>query len=141
MYEICSKLTIKTPGRRHHSGTFLINFEHISHPLLVFLLLTVNKQMSAGYQTRGKGVNYNYKINFKSFPSKWETISIKTELHKLSKVSTLLQMFAVSILKNASGKNTCFLLACTDAMVSDENFKNCRFNPLLRNVVKWSDTL
>ena len=50
-------------------------------------------------------------------------------------------MFAVSILKNASGKNTCFLLACTDAMVSDENFKNCRFNPLLRNVVKWSDTL
>ena len=32
--EICSKLTIKTPERRH-------NFEHISHLALVFLLLTL----------------------------------------------------------------------------------------------------
>ena len=32
--EICSKLTIKTPERRHHwhrSGVFIVNFEHISH--------------------------------------------------------------------------------------------------------------
>ena len=31
--EICSKLTIKTPERRHwrRSGVFIINFEHISH--------------------------------------------------------------------------------------------------------------
>ena len=40
--EICSKLTIKTPERRHwsHSGVFIVNFEHISH--LVFLMLTLN---------------------------------------------------------------------------------------------------
>ena len=45
MCEICSKLTIKTPERRHWrcSGTFIINFNHISHIVLVFLLLTVNK--------------------------------------------------------------------------------------------------
>ena len=42
--EICSELTIKTPERRHwcRSGVFIINFEHISHLVLVFLLLTLN---------------------------------------------------------------------------------------------------
>ena len=42
--EICSKLTIKTPERRHQrrSGVFIVNFEHISHLVLVFLLLTLN---------------------------------------------------------------------------------------------------
>ena len=31
-YEICSKLTIKIPERRHwrRSGIFIVNFEHIS---------------------------------------------------------------------------------------------------------------
>ena len=39
--EICSKLTIKTPERR--SGVFIVNFEHILHIFLLFLLLTLNK--------------------------------------------------------------------------------------------------
>ena len=36
--EICSKLTIKTPERRQwrRSGVFIVNFEHISHFVLVF---------------------------------------------------------------------------------------------------------
>ena len=38
---ICSKLTIKTPERRHWR-IFIVNFEHISHLVLVFLLLTLN---------------------------------------------------------------------------------------------------
>ena len=43
--EICSKLTINAPERRHwrRSGVFIVNFEHISHLVLVFLLLTLNK--------------------------------------------------------------------------------------------------
>ena len=42
--EICSKLTIKTPERRqwHLSGVFVVEFEHISHFVPVFLLLTLN---------------------------------------------------------------------------------------------------
>ena len=40
MYEIYSKFTIKTPERRRRSGVFIVNFEHISHLVLVFLLLT-----------------------------------------------------------------------------------------------------
>ena len=36
--EICSLLTMKTPERRHwrRSGVFTVNFEHISHLVLVF---------------------------------------------------------------------------------------------------------
>ena len=42
--EICSKLTIKTPERRHwrRSGVFIVNFEYISNLVLIFLLLTLN---------------------------------------------------------------------------------------------------
>ena len=42
--EICSKITIKIPERRHwrRSGVFIVNFDHISHLVLVFLLFTLN---------------------------------------------------------------------------------------------------
>ena len=42
--EIYSKLTVKTPDRRHWhaSGVIIVNFKHISHLLLTFLLFTVN---------------------------------------------------------------------------------------------------
>ena len=41
--EICSKLTIKTPERQlRRSGVFIVSFEHITHLVLVFLLLTMN---------------------------------------------------------------------------------------------------
>ena len=37
--EICLKLTIKTPWRRHwrRAGVFIVNFEHISDLVIVFL--------------------------------------------------------------------------------------------------------
>ena len=43
--DICSKLTIKTPERHHwrRFGIFSVNFEHISHLVLVFLLLTLSR--------------------------------------------------------------------------------------------------
>ena len=44
--EIYSKLTIKAPERC--SDVFIVNFEHISHVFLVFLLLNLNTQMLAG---------------------------------------------------------------------------------------------
>ena len=44
--EICSKLTIKKPKQRQwrRSGVFLVSFEHISHLVLVFLLLTLSSK-------------------------------------------------------------------------------------------------
>ena len=41
--EICSKVTIKTLERHHchRSGVFIVNFEHISHLVLKFQLLTL----------------------------------------------------------------------------------------------------
>ena len=52
--EICSKLTIKTPERRHwrRSGVFIVSFEHISHFFLVFLLLNLNKLTYARRTTK-----------------------------------------------------------------------------------------
>ena len=43
--KICSKITIKIPERRHwhRSGIFIVNFEHILHLVLVFLLLTLSR--------------------------------------------------------------------------------------------------
>ena len=43
--EICSKLTRKIPERRHRrrSVIFIVIFEHISHLVLVFLLLSLNR--------------------------------------------------------------------------------------------------
>ena len=43
--ETCSKLTIKTPERRHchRSDVFIVNFEHISYLVLVFLLLNLSR--------------------------------------------------------------------------------------------------
>ena len=41
---MCSKLTIKTLEQHHwrRSGIFIVNFEHISDLVLVFLLLTLD---------------------------------------------------------------------------------------------------
>ena len=65
---ICSKLTIKIPERRYwpRSGVFTVKFEHVSHLVLVFLLLTLNRQMLSCYdwvlcengQRRLNAVNY-----------------------------------------------------------------------------------
>ena len=48
--ETCSKLTIETPEGHHkcYFGVFIVNFEHISHFVIVFLLLTLNMQLPAG---------------------------------------------------------------------------------------------
>ena len=45
-YEICSKLTLKTPQQRHcrRSGVFIVNFERISHLFLAFQLFQLFHQ-------------------------------------------------------------------------------------------------
>ena len=43
------RLTKKTPERRQwrRSGVFIVNFDHILHLVLVFLLLTLNNESLA----------------------------------------------------------------------------------------------
>ena len=50
MCEICSKLIIKSSERRQlcRSGVFIVDFEHISHTVLLFLFLTLSKNMMTG---------------------------------------------------------------------------------------------
>ena len=42
-FDVCLKLAMKTPERhqRRCSAVFIVNFEHISHLFLVFLLLNI----------------------------------------------------------------------------------------------------
>ena len=49
--EICSKLTPERLQWRR-SGVVVVNFEHISHLVIVFLLLTLSKQMPTGNYPR-----------------------------------------------------------------------------------------
>ena len=44
-YEVRSKLTLKIPERSdwRRFGDFIVNFEHISHLFLMFLLLTLSR--------------------------------------------------------------------------------------------------
>ena len=46
--EICSKLTINTTQRRYDN--FIVNYEHISHLFLVFLLLARNSNFGEFFQ-------------------------------------------------------------------------------------------
>ena len=43
-FEVCSKLARKTPEQRHwhRSVAFIVNFEHTSHLVLLFILLTLS---------------------------------------------------------------------------------------------------
>ena len=63
--EICSKLTIKTPERRHwcRSGVFILNFKHNSHFLLLFLLLTSSRLIA------GRVIKSKWLLQFEKFVS------------------------------------------------------------------------
>ena len=64
--KICSKIAIKTPERRQWSlsGVFIVNFEHISHLDLVFLLLTLNMQIPTGSLSHHINILYPYLVYF-----------------------------------------------------------------------------
>ena len=55
-FEICSKLAIKTPEQCQwrRSVIFIVNFERISHLVLLFLLLTLSRQMPAEIRSTDK---------------------------------------------------------------------------------------
>ena len=58
---MCSKLTISTPERRHRrrSDVFIVNFEHISHFLAMFLSLTLNSKCFLGSQYSNQKIDCN----------------------------------------------------------------------------------
>ena len=87
IYEICSNLTIMSWTS---FGVFIVNFEHISHSVLLFPLLTLNKQMPAEYpQNMSQFVLVNfYKVillDFRSFPNIFKAyviLNFKTQRSK-----------------------------------------------------------
>ena len=80
--EICSTLTIKTLERRHwpRSGVFIVNFEPISHLVLVFLLLTLSRQMPTGwtkYLEQSKEIKQNIMVT-ESFDNCVKSVRIRS---------------------------------------------------------------
>ena len=74
--EICSKLlkyaqTIKRPEWCHwpRSGVFIVDLEHISHLFLMFLLLTLYKEMLAGQLINCTQCNNSLQLNICLTPS------------------------------------------------------------------------
>ena len=72
--EICSKLIIKTLERRRWrcSGVFIVNFEHISHLVLVFLLVNF-EHVIAGWGVaifRGSLFSNQITLNLQTFSQK-----------------------------------------------------------------------
>ena len=59
-YEICSKLTIKTPERRHWRCCLYVNFKYIVLLLLVFLSLPFITYVIAGWDN-----SFNFIVIFK----------------------------------------------------------------------------
>ena len=78
--EIFSKLTVKAPERRHwcRSGVFIVNFELISHLVLVFLLLTLPS-----------GVDFPNSSLGMTLPKNLSLILYLKAKHKVHKVSAL----------------------------------------------------
>ena len=72
--EICSMSAIKTPKRRHwrRAGVFIVNFEHISNLVLVFLLLTLNNLILTGKILHNRFVWNNFAKTWIPFPVKLE---------------------------------------------------------------------
>ena len=98
--EICLKLPIKTPERRHCLRfwclcvwclrVFIVNIEHISHLFQMFLLSILKKQMSAGKQYKMDRMMYTFvKITVK-LGDQGQIWIIDKETASLSRFSLLL---------------------------------------------------
>ena len=57
--KVCNFIKKGLQNRGRRSGVFIVNFEHISHLFLVFLLMTSKKQMLAEYLLAGMIYNEN----------------------------------------------------------------------------------
>ena len=71
------KVNKKTPERRHSRrfGVSIVNFQHISHLFLMFLLLTLNKSMWAGNMLkRNAAATFSY----------FSYVKIQTQNYKLT---------------------------------------------------------
>ena len=110
--EMCSKLAIKTPERHqwHCSGVFIVNFELISHLVLVFLLLSLNENFSIRQIRLQRNKTSQLKDkNFIPFRTlKWslihETNSQKSKIHLI--------IYFCSIWFNISRKYIPVTIAC-----------------------------
>ena len=94
--KICSKLTIKTPERRVccRSAVFIVNFEHISHLFLLFLLLTLSRHLSRIFHVKTQDFQKNFlnkfSIDLDVFSNFGNTLlNLQTTISRLKGIKTL----------------------------------------------------
>ena len=72
MFKVYNKNTGTTSIRR--SGVFIVNFEHISHLFLVFLLLILNKSILAGLNLFCN--SFHVSVRFLSPENIWKPLGV-----------------------------------------------------------------
>ena len=96
--QICSKLIIKTPERCQwcRSSVFIVNPKHISHLILVFLLLTLKIKMPAGNVFPVLRIHFNVPLYFNTeplLPRVFQNVALKQKLTKIFYFYTSLWSF------------------------------------------------
>ena len=101
--ENCTKLTIKTPKRRQwrRSGVFIVNFEHISHLPIMFLLLTLSSKCWLG-------MRYSYfATKQETFPSNPISLFIHTLMVREKERFTEAECESKTLVNQCSNIDTC----------------------------------
>ena len=129
------KLTTKISKQCHWSrpGAFIVDFEHISRPFLLFLLLTLNKQIFAGFSVFRHGkVRFPYNILLKTRKSEKRQHPMKKYPYpsneKSLTVNCMFQYWHRPDLRRKNIEDQPFqlvlLYACLQKLVRSANFTN-----------------
>ena len=112
MFKVNNKDIKTTPW--HRSDVFIVNFEHISHLVLEFLLLNLNMQLLAGLKmTR---INQMQDLNSLSKPKLlWETVDIKITVCLLVCLSTV--CYPIRVIVSTANLHFLFIAMCYFSIV------------------------
>ena len=103
------KIVLQKRMGKAGSGVFIVNFEHISHLVLVFLLVTLNMQLPAG-------------LSLKKRDERNHTTDANSESSKKSKM----ELFAKSFILHVSVSSEYISVQCTNTLEKyspDSKFK------------------
>ena len=116
------------------SGVFTVNFEHISHHFLVFLLLTFNKKILGGkawvcdFTKRKNLVKKLWKILF----------ILPRTLSRYSNFWTFLVPFFIWLSYLKLQKNNSLSLWCSDVSKLEFKSTNCLIPSVVKKVCYWN---
>ena len=116
------------------SGVFTVNFEHISHHFLVFLLLTFNKKILGG-----KAWVHDFTKRKNLVKKLWKIIFILPRtLSRYSNFWTFLFPFFIWLSYLKLQKNNSLSLWCSDVSKLEFKSTNCLIPSVVKKVCYWN---